>query len=221
MAEKECRIMKTWKAYFVVNGDGYSAYPQVDFEVDDELYAQIENAVKNMVPLCQCEFYKKLVQLAYDAHLDPHEYLPMLDDEPDPDDYDEEDEYQEALEEYKEYLDELMDSVSFEGCTIEDPGDRLRFEQKIIGQNFPEWAGLELVQEEFNDDMAVTRYTVWLKVDEDGFVTGIMDIRAEGMEREGLQFSSYHDVYPDYDQIYDSLMREHMAQNAERKDKEE
>ena len=132
-----------------------------------------------------------------------------------------EDEYQEALDEYNEYLDELMDSVSFEGCTIEDPGDRIRFEQKIIGQNFPEWAGLELVQEEFNDDMAVTRYTVWLKVDEDGFVTGIMDIRAEGLEREGMQFSSYHDVYPDYDQIYDMLMHERMSQNAETKDAEE
>ena len=207
--------MKTWKAYFVIFGDGYNAYPQVEFEIDDALYNRIQEAVNSLKPLKKCDFYQKLLDLADEAPLDPHEYLPMLDDEPERDEYDDDDEFQEAMEEYNEYVEDMMNEVSFEKCIIDDPGDRLRFEKKIIGVQFPAWAGQEWVQEEYEDDDCVYKYTVYLSVDEDGVVNSVKSIEAEGLESEGLSSSSSSGVYPDYEFIYDMLMEEQERQNEE------
>ena len=206
--------MKTWKAYYVIYGDGYSRYPQVEFEIDDHLFARMEEAIHNLIPLRDCDFYEKLIELADEGPLDPHEYLINLDYEPVPEDYEDEEEYQECLAEYQDEVESRMDEVSFESCVIDDPGDLLRLKKAIIGKKYPKWAGKGSVALELEESELQQVNHLVLEVDNNGVVADIRKVSAEALEEEGFTSSSYGEVYPNYEFIQEWLREEAKTQNC-------
>ena len=196
--------MGTWIAYFQINGEEFSRYPAIEFAVPDELYVRVVEAVDKMIPLVDCDFYHELLILAENA-LDIDEYTPGNDEE----------EYNEALEEFMSEYGDLADSMGVERCTIDDPGDLKRLNQRFVGKVFPEWAGKNSVNLEYEDDYGDTTYYLTVHVDDNGAVIDITDVSGSALESESCKSSTWGDCYPDYDLIAENLQEEFEAQNEE------
>lgn len=57
-------IMEKQKAYVRINSSERCWYEIVEFEVSDDLYAKINEAVENNIPLADCDFADELYELA-------------------------------------------------------------------------------------------------------------------------------------------------------------
>lgn len=56
--------MAKQKAYVRINSSERCWYEIVEFEVSDDLYAKINEAVENNIPLADCDFADELYELA-------------------------------------------------------------------------------------------------------------------------------------------------------------
>ncbi len=190
----------TWKGYIQVNGSEVSFFEEEEFEVTDELYEKIQEAIKAGTPLSECSFYKELIQKT-EEQFDLLEHLDLEDEEPDPDWYFDEEEYRKEMEEFKEYIDNIWDNYCIADTHVDDPGDLERFKKKFIGKTYGSLktgGGGTLSLELHEIDERIVDYSLKVDYDTEGTVTDIRDLDSAGLETESERSSSWGASYPDY-----------------------
>lgn len=198
--------MKNWTAYAKINGDGYTRYQLVNFDIDDETFIRIQGAVNELKPLSDCDFYKSLYDKA-EMNIDYTSALPLWADEPNKEDFENEEEYKEELKSYNSMIDDLcLDSL-----IIEDPGDLARLKKEFVGQVYSK------VNEEFGneylfeyiDDYDVEHYCGKVVFNDKGVIKDIVITKCEGIESVSIKYTNTSDeVYPDYSRIENGLKKD-------------
>lgn len=207
--------MHNWKASVQFNGEEETMYSTVYFKISNKLYQKMTSATKRHKAFTDCDFYDELNKKAEKA---AEKYLDDISDhieKPARKDYDSYDDYLYAMEEYRELVDEAEDEYCIESIKIEDPVLPLLFRDFIVGKRFPEWAGIEQKELEFNCVYEVDeRYKVVLSLDGNGTVTGVVSVNGSGLESESLRSSSFGDCAPDFEFIEEELDIEWRSQNG-------
>ena len=218
-------MSKTWHGFVQFNGADASIFKKVEFEITEDQYAAIQEAIRSETPLSELEIYEDLLASAGDA-FDLTEYLEMEYDkpeEPDPDEYDDEEEYESAVEEYEEALseydegmEEAADAYYLEDVSVEDPTLLKQLiknlsEKRISSENL-EWCSHssdDKYRYEIDLEEASSRcvhYSGTLVFNENGQLIDIVDLYAEGLESESVRSSSYDECVPDYDYLEDEIL---------------
>ena len=78
---------KTWHGFVQFNGTDASIFKKVEFEITEEQYAAIQEAIRSETPLSKLDIYEDLLASAEDA-FDLTEYLNMEYDRPEESDAD-------------------------------------------------------------------------------------------------------------------------------------
>ena len=198
--------MNNWIAYAKINGDGYSKYQLVNFDVDNETYEKMQKAIKELKPLYNCEFYKALYDKA-EKNIDYSEALPSWAEEPNKDDLENEEEYNEELKSYNSMIDDLcLDSL-----IIDDPGDLERLKKEFVGKRYSK-AYEEFGNEysfEYIDSFDIEHYCGVVKFSSDGVIEDIVITKCEGIESVSIKYTNISDdVYPDYSLIEKGLNKD-------------
>ena len=183
--------MSKHEVFVQYNGDGVSRFYKVVVEAPDDGSADLED-------LAVAEAEKLLLEEFDEA-------------EPERDDYDTKEEYEEALSEYKEVFDGWLDGWFCEGATIVDPDDAEELRDSLIGLVSEEYAGKGNGYEEefdFDDEYCTVKTRVTIVFDNEGAITDVKDIYAEGLEWEDVRSSSWAECYPDYGWLKQELLNE-------------
>lgn len=198
--------MAKQKAYVRINSSERCWYEIVEFEVSDNLYAKINEAVKNNIPLADCDFADELYELAENS-LNLDEIIEPDFDKPYPDEFEDEDEYEEALEEYRAECEELLEDVEVEEIYIDDPGDLIRLKKKFVGKKLKDHGddsvGLQSIFVEYDNEKYET-YRVDITFKENGIITDI-SINAMGLQYQDFRSDDYAECYPNYKYIEKAL----------------
>lgn len=196
--------MAKQKAYVRINSSERCWYEIVEFEVSDDLYAKINEAVENNIPLADCDFADELYELAENS-LNLDEIIEPDFDKPYPDEFEDEDEYEQALEDYQAECEELLEDV--EEIYIDDPGDLIRLKKKFVGKKLKDHGddsvGLQSIFVEYDNEKYET-YRVDITFKENGIITDI-SINAVGLQYQDFRSDDYAECYPNYKYIEDAL----------------
>lgn len=196
--------MAKQKAYVRINSSERCWYEIVEFEVSDNLYAKINEAVKNNIPLADCDFADELYELAENS-LNLDEIIEPDFDKPYPDEF--EDEYEQALENYQAECEELLEDVEVEEIYIDDPGDLIRLKKKFVGKKLKDHGddsvGLQSIFVEYDNEKYET-YRVDITFKENGIITDI-SINAMGLQYQDFRSDDYAECYPNYKYIEKAL----------------
>lgn len=199
-------IMPKQKAYVRINSSERCWYEIVEFEVSDDLYAKINEAVENNIPLADCDFADELYELA-EKSLNTDEIVEPDFDKPYPDEFEDEDEYEEALEEYRAECEEIFEDVEVEEISIFDPGDLTRLKKKFVGKKLKSHSddsvGLQSIFLEYDNEKYET-YRVDITFKENGIITDIT-VDAMGLQYHDFRSDNYAECYPNYEYIKDAL----------------
>ncbi len=215
-------MAKTWSASVQINGDDVTIYSDVEYEVSDELYEKIQEAVNSGKLLSECGFFDELRELASNA-FDLVDYLGLMEEEPEKpnrEDFEDEEYYQEEMEYYQEELEEFQESIdcvwdnySQEEVNVYDPNELKYFKEKFIGRQVPECTGeageIKYKYEEIG--FRIVRYEVRIEYDQAGVITDL-SVRSDGMESESVRSSSWNNCHPDY-----GFLERHLNEDLERK----
>lgn len=183
--------MSKHEVFVQYNGDGITRYYKVEVEAPDDETVDLEDLA--------VEEAEKLLIEEFDE------------EEPDKDDYDTKEEYDEAFAEYKEELDSWLNDWSYEGANIVDPEDANELRESLVGLVSGEYSGNGDEYEEdfsFDDEYCTVNTRVTIVFDNEGAITDVKDIYAEGLEWEGARSSSWAECYPDYDWLKEELISE-------------
>lgn len=198
--------MAKQKAYVRINSSERCWYEIVEFEVSDNLYAKINEAVENNIPLADCDFADELYELAENS-LNLVEIIEPDFDKPYPDEFEDEDEYEQALEDYQAECEELLEDVEVEEIYIDDPGDLIRLKKKFVGKKLKDHGddsvGLQSIFVEYDNEKYET-YRVDITFKENGIITDI-SINAMGLQYQDFRSDNYAECYPNYKYIEDAL----------------
>lgn len=196
--------MAKQKAYVRINSSERCWYEIVEFEVSDDLYAKINEAVENNIPLADCDFADELYELA-EKSLNTDEIVEPDFDKPYPDEFEDEDEYEQALEDYQAECEELLEDV--EEIYIDDPGDLIRLKKKFVGKKLKDHGddsvGLQSIFLEYDNEKYET-YRVDVTFKENGIITDI-SINAMGLQYQDFRSDNYAECYPNYKYIENAL----------------
>ena len=196
--------MAKQKAYVRINSSERCWYEIVEFEVSDDLYAKINEAVENNIPLADCDFADELYELAENS-LNLDEIIEPDFDKPYPDEFEDEDEYEQALEDYRAECEELLEDV--EEIYIDDPGDLIRLKKKFVGKKLKDHGddsvGLQSIFLEYDNEKYET-YRVDVTFKENGIITDI-SINAMGLQYQDFRSDNYAECYPNYKYIEKAL----------------
>lgn len=196
--------MAKQKAYVRINSSERCWYEIVEFEVSDDLYAKINEAVENNIPLADCDFADELYELAENS-LNLDEIIEPDFDKPYPDEFEDEDEYEQALEDYQAECEELLEDV--EEIYIDDPGDLIRLKKKFVGKKLKDHGddsvGLQSIFVEYDNEKYET-YRVDITFKENGIITDIT-IDAMGLQYQDFRSDDYAECYPNYKYIEKAL----------------
>ena len=212
-------MANTWTVYIQVNGIEMADYMIEEMEVSQEEYDAMQDAVANNIPLRELDFYKSLVSRAadlvdFDAYLDedeePYEenyYVPREELEEIPEELKDNIEYRKELvfdeesyqDDYDTWKGHAYAYFGIAAIDIYDPGDMERFKKKYIGRELEKDTELEF--EEIGE--RVVRYKVHIMTD-NGFISDI-EIIADGVESDGLKWSSSSEAYPGYDFLVEEI----------------
>lgn len=199
-------IMAKQKAYVRINSSERCWYEIVEFEVSDDLYAKINEAVEKNIPLEDCDFADELYELAENS-LNLDEIIEPDFDKPDPDKFKDEDEYEQALEDYQAECEELLEDVEVEEIYIDDPGDLIRLKKKFVGKKLKDHGddsvGLQSIFLEYDNEKYET-YRVDITFKENGIITDI-SINAMGLQYQDFRSDDYAECYPNYKYIEKAL----------------
>lgn len=199
-------IMAKQKAYVRINSSKRCWYEIVEFEVSDDLYAKINEAVENNIPLADCDFADALYELA-EKSLNTDEIVEPDFDKPYPDEFEDEVEYEEALEEYRAECEEIFEDVEVEEISIYDPGDLTRLKKKFVGKKLKNHSddsvGLQSIFLEYDNEKYET-YRVDITFKENGIITDIT-VDAMGLQYHDFRSDNYAECYPNYEYIEDAL----------------
>lgn len=198
--------MAKQKAYVRINSSERCWYEIVEFEVSDNLYAKINEAVENNIPLADCDFADELYELAENS-LNLDEIIEPDFDKSYPDEFEDEDEYEQALEDYQAECEELLEDVEVEEIYIDDPGDLIRLKKKFVGKKLKDHGddsvGLQSIFVEYDNEKYET-YRVDITFKENGIITDI-SINAMGLQYQDFRSDNYAECYPNYKYIEDAL----------------
>lgn len=165
----------TWKAYIQINTEDTSNYFIEDFEVSDEQYQALTDAVANSIPIKELDIYDEIYDLA-EGTADCGEVVekwPGVDDE---------------------------DECCVVDVIVDDPGDLIRFKKSFIGRPLEEDESFEIEE----DDERVIYYTVNIET-EDGKIKDLdIDVMAIEMFGFRRNYDS-DDAYPDYELLTEEL----------------
>lgn len=199
-------IMAKQKAYVRINSSERCWYEIVEFEVSDDLYAKINEAVENNIPLADCDFADELYELAENS-LNLDEIIEPDFDKPYPDEFEDEDEYEQALEDYQAECEELLEDFEVEEIYIDDPGDLIRLKKKFVGKKLKDHGddsvGLQSIFVEYDNEKYET-YRVDITFKENGIITDI-SINAMGLQYQDFRSDNYAECYPNYKYIEKAL----------------
>lgn len=199
-------IIAKQKAYVRINSSKRCWYEIVEFEVSDDLYAKINEAVENNIPLADCDFADALYELA-EKSLNTDEIVEPDFDKPYPDEFEDEVEYEEALEEYRAECEEIFEDVEVEEISIYDPGDLTRLKKKFVGKKLKNHSddsvGLQSIFLEYDNEKYET-YRVDITFKENGIITDIT-VDAMGLQYHDFRSDNYAECYPNYEYIEDAL----------------
>ena len=203
----------TWHGWIQYNGEDVSIYEDVEFPVTEEEYRKIQDAIAAGRHLAGLDCYAELVEKLI-AAFDRTDYLYI--EKPDPDDYEDEEEYEEALQEFQEAWEGFDEQYVLEEATLYDPAEERDFRETFIGKYSPvlkEYAEEEeqggAFEWEYSEDYdRCVEYTLTVEYDENGVITDICDITAEGLESEGVKSSTWSSCSPNYDLLADALAEE-------------
>lgn len=198
--------MAKQKAYVRINSSERCWYEIVEFEISDDLYAKINEAVENNIPLADCDFADELYELAENS-LNTDEIIEPDFDKPYPDEFEDEDEYEQALEDYQAECEELLEDVEVEEIYIDDPGDLIRLKKKFVGKKLKDHGddsvGLQSIFVEYDNEKYET-YRVDITFKENGIITDI-SIKAMGLQYQDFRSDNYAECYPNYKYIEKAL----------------
>lgn len=198
--------MAKQKAYVRINSSERCWYEIVEFEVSDDLYAKINEAVENNIPLADCDFADELYELAENS-LNTDEIIESDFDKPYTDEFEDEDECEQALEDYQAECEELLEDVEVEEIYIDDPGDLIRLKKKFVGKKLKDHGddsvGLQSIFVEYDNEKYET-YRVDITFKENGIITDI-SINAMGLQYQDFRSDNYAECYPNYKYIEDAL----------------
>ena len=198
--------MAKQKAYVRINSSKRCWYEIVEFEVSDDLYAKINEAVENNIPLADCDFADALYELA-EKSLNTDEIVEPDFDKPYPDEFEDEVEYEEALEEYRAECEEIFEDVEVEEISIYDPGDLTRLKKKFVGKKLKNHSddsvGLQSIFLEYDNEKYET-YRVDITFKENAIITDIT-VDAMGLQYHDFRSDNYAECYPNYEYIKDAL----------------
>lgn len=212
-------MSKKWTAYIQINGEETSDYYVNEFDVSEEQYATLVNAVKDNKPIYELDFYAELInkaegtidweELYLDEDWKPRKedfYVPRKDIEDIPEELEDNDEYREELifddESYQEELESWKSSVDdycLADVIIDDPGDLERFKQKFIGRPLESYETFDIDE----TDERIVYYHVNVCT-EDGLIVDL-DIEAEALESDGVKGGTLGECYPNYEFLLDEL----------------
>lgn len=190
--------MKKWKAYVQLYEEDRTWFDEYDFDVTDEQFDFIDNAVRSAMPIRDIQCFDKLLDQAAEA-IDYTRYVDKW-AEPQPEDFDIKEEYQAELE---EYYSSLPSRFTLARIDIDDPGDLARLEEEFIGQ---ELDGDYLI--DFDEEGLGRNVNYLIDVITDGGKISSITINAEAMEYDGIKGGSVHSCYPDYEQVAKQIRKE-------------
>lgn len=183
--------MSKQEVFVQYNGDGITRYYKVEVEAPDDGSADLED-------LAIAKAEKMLIEM-------------FDEDKPERDDFETEEEFEEAFSEYEEELESWMDEWSYEGANVVDPEDASELRESLIGLTAREFEGNGDPYEEefcFDDEFCTVKTSVTIVFDNDGKITDVRDISAEGLEWEGVRSSSWAECYPDYEWLKEEIINE-------------
>ena len=171
--------MKKWNAFVQINADDTSNYYIEEFDVTDDQYAALKEAVKTNTPIKEITEYEDILKLAEDN-------AP---------------EYGKVIERWPGINDE--DDFFLYDVIVEDPVDMTRFKSKFIGRPLEEDETFEIEE----DDERIIYYEVEVTT-EDGLIADL-DISVCAIEMFGIRANyTSEDAYPDYELIAEELEAE-------------
>lgn len=165
----------TWKAYIQINANDTSNYSIEEFEVSDEQYKALSNAVANNIPITELDVYDEVYELA------------------------------EAAADYEAVVDKWPGIESVDDCfladvVVYDPGDWERFNQHYLGRPLKQDESF-VIEEDY--DRIVT-YSVDLET-ENGKISdvylGVSAIELFGFRRN---YDS-DNAYPNFELVQEEL----------------
>lgn len=165
----------TWKAYIQINAMDTSNYFIEDFEVTDEQYRALTEAVANNIPINELDIYDEVYELAEDAA----DYEAVVDKWPGV---------------------ESEDECTLADVIVDDPGDFERFKQRYIGRPLEENEFFE-IEEDF--DRFIT-YSVDIQVEEQKIAEIYLGVCAIEYFSFRRNYDS-DDAYPNYDLLQERL----------------
>lgn len=192
--------MKKWKAYVQLYEEDRSWFDEYEFDVTDEQFDEITDAIKRLAPIRDLHCFNNLLNQAAEA-IDYARYVDEW-DKPQLEDFDTEEEYKAELEEYYSSLPLFFTLARID---IDDPGDLARLEKEFIGQ---ELDGDYLI--DFNEEGFERNVNYLIDICTDGGKISSITINAEAMESDGIKGGSAHSCYPDYEQVAKQI-RENIA----------
>lgn len=211
---------KIWHGFVQFNMADASVFRKVEFEISEEQYAAIQEAIRTEKKLISLDIYEDLLAAAKDA-FDVDDFLGIGEEPeaPNPDDYENEDEYEDAFEEYEDALaeyDDMMEDMEsdaddfyLEDISIEDPTllkklIRSFFEKKISSENLTRCDRAEDGCYKYDIDFEenscrCVRYGGTLIFNKNGELIDLQGLYAAGVEREGLRSPSFGECMPDFE----------------------
>ena len=165
----------TWKAYIQINTEDTSNYSIEEFEITNEEYRALTEAVANNVPIVDLDIYDDIYKKAENAA-----------------------DCEWVVDKWAGVDDE--DECCVVDVIVNDPGDLTRFKSAFIGRPLAEDASFEIEE----DDERIIYYTVNVET-EDGVIKDLdIDVMAIEMLGFRYNYES-DDAYPDYKLLEESL----------------
>lgn len=202
-------------------------FRKVEFEVSEEQYAVIQEAIRTETELISLDIYEDLLAAAVDA-FDADDVLGIGEEpeEPNPDDYENEDEYEDALEEYEDALaeyDNMMEDMAgdagdfyLEDVSVEDPTLLKKLIRSFSGKKIPfenlAWCdraedGCYKYDIGFEENSSrCVRYGGSLIFNKNGELMDLQGLCAVGVEREGLRNPSFGECMPDFEFLKNAVV---------------
>ena len=204
-------MQHTWTAYLQYNGNGNSIFESVEFPISVDLFKEIQSCITNCTLIRTTDFYEDLQCKAEEA-FNFEGWLREIYhiEKPNKDDYDSESEYQDAVDEDQNEIEQLKDQYYLVNNDILDPTEEKQFKDQFIGTayNFDDEEFIEIEDMHEDGEFRHVIYSLIVNFDDNGVITDITDIDAQGLESESIRYTKTNDAYPDYDILSDLLKEE-------------
>lgn len=218
---------KVWHGFVQFNMADASVFRKVEFEISEEQYVAIQEAIRAEKELISLDIYEDLLAAAKDA-FDADDFLGIGEEpeEPNPDDYEDEDEYEDAFEEYEDALaeyDNMMEDMAsdaddfyLEDISIEDPTLLKKLVRSFSGKKISSenltWCdrtedGCYKYDIDFEENSGrCVRYGGTLIFNKTRELVNLQGLYAAGVNREGLRNPSFGECMPDFEFLKNEIM---------------